>query len=79
MDYQQILHAAEKKLKGKYDDVIAGIEECISLGSTGGEISSLVGKFVKDLRYTNPSAYSILENEIADYLNECKRAGIFII
>jgi len=79
MDYQHILAIAENKLKGKFDYIIKDIKNQISSGSTGGEISSMVGKYLKDLKINNLTAYSLFENDIQFYISECKRHGLDVI
>lgn len=78
MDYQNVLKIVEYKLGEDYNNIINDLNEFISIGSTGGEISSMVGKYLKDLRITNNSAYSILKEDIDRYLLECKRHGLYI-
>jgi len=79
MDYQHILNKAKDKYSGDFDYIIQEIENCIASGSTGGEISSMVGKYLKDLKIKNNVAYLLLEKDIQSYLNECKKQGLEII
>jgi len=79
MDYQSILKIAEIKLNGEFDYIIRDIKKSISAGSTGGEIISMVGKYLKDLKINNPQAYTLLEKDIQLYLRECKRQGLDIL
>ena len=78
MDYQQILAVAENRFKEEFSDIIKDLKDLISSGSTGGEISSMVGKYLKDLKAKNPNAYGLIENEIRLYLLECKKHGLII-
>jgi|GEM_PF-4119814 len=78
MDYQNIMSKAKNKLKGQFDYIIDDIAGKISSGSTGGEISSTVGKYIKDLEINNPAAYSLLRNDIQLYLRECEKQGLNI-
>jgi hypothetical protein len=70
MDYTQILDFAEKKLSHDYSYIIAEIRLKIASGSTGGEIGSLVGGYLKNLRDQNHPAYVILKSEIDRYLSQ---------
>jgi hypothetical protein len=70
MDYTQILDFAEQKLSNEYAYVIADIRLKIASGSTGGEIGSLVGGYLKNLREQNHPAYIILKSEIDMYLSQ---------
>lgn len=70
MDYTQILVFAESKLATGYAYVISEIELKIESGSTGGEIGSLVGGYLKSLRDENHPAYLILKSEIDLYLSQ---------
>lgn len=79
MNYQGFLEIAGNKFNGEFNDVLNDIRKCISSGSTGGEISSAVGKYLKDLKLTNPIAYSLLESDIRSYIYECKKHGLEII
>jgi len=78
MNYQNILKIAEKKIGSEYEYIITDIKECIASGSTGGEISCMVGKYLKDLKIKKNQAYSILEKDIEIYLLECKKHGLHI-
>lgn len=79
MDYQKVLKAAESKLLPEFENVVQDIDDCISGGSTGGEIIGRVGKYIKDLKNTNPKAYLILKEEIDEYLTLCKKHDIIIL
>ncbi len=78
MDYRNILSVAEDKLGNIYPDVVFDMQELISSGSTGGEISSMVGKYLKDLEIKNREAYSIMEKDIQLYLFHCKKQGLYV-
>ncbi|WP_310560429.1 hypothetical protein [Flavobacterium sp.] len=78
MDYQKTLDTIKNKIGDKFPTVINDIEICIMAGSTGGEITSMVGKYLKDLEKTNLRAYSLIRNEIEDYIVECKKEGLII-
>lgn len=77
--YQYILQILESKLSGRFDNVIDDIKSLISIGCTGGEITSMVGKYLKDLETTNHQVYEILKDDILFYLNECRKQGLYII
>ena len=79
MDYQKVLNTVESKLSGKFDNIINDIKERISSGSTGGEIASMVGKYLKDLKFAHPDAYFLLREDIELYILECKKQGLEII
>ncbi|KGO92191.1 hypothetical protein [Flavobacterium subsaxonicum] len=79
MDYQKILNVSESKLQLRFSDVVENIKDCIISGSTGGEIISKVGKYLKDLKFTDIEAYLVIENDIITYLKTCKENGIIII
>lgn len=70
MNYNQILAVAEEKLGIQYKSVIEEIKLKIRSGSTGGEIGSLVGGYLKTLREENHPAYLILKPEIDLYLSQ---------
>lgn len=78
MDYQRILTIAEDKLGNEFSYIVRDIKECIASGSTGGEISSMVGKYLKDLETNNKLAYSIIEKDIQFYLLQCKKHGLYV-
>ena len=69
MDYTEILAIAKEKLSSEYQYVIDEINLKIRSGSTGGEIGSLVGYYLKTLRDQNHPAYLILKDEIDLYLS----------
>ncbi len=72
MDYTEILTHAESKLDENNKFVIDEIKLRIRSGSTGGEIGSLVGGYLKPLRDQNAPAYLILKNEIDQFLRPFK-------
>lgn len=73
-----MLIVAEENFRFKHPEVIADIKDCISSGATGGEIISRVGKYLKDLEFSNKNAYLIIEDSIKNYLEICKNNGIII-
>jgi hypothetical protein len=79
MDYEKILKISIKKLQNEYPEIIDGIKNCIAMGSTGGEIMFMVGKYLKDLKCVNNQAYSVIKEDIENYLNECKKNGLIIV
>ncbi len=78
MNYLEILSKAEYKLK-QFDYIILDIRKCIAAGSTGGEIASILGHYLKNLRTTNEVAYTIMQTDIEKYLADCKKGGLTII
>ena len=70
MDYTKILELAESKLGPELGYVVNEIKSKISSGSTGGEIGSLVGGYLKTLRELQHPAYLILKSEIDNYLSQ---------
>lgn len=78
MDYQKVLDITENKLNKKFDFVINDIKNCIESGSTRGEISSILGKYLKDLKVNNYQAYAILEEDINKYISDCRKNGLKI-
>ncbi|MDB4919984.1 hypothetical protein [Mucilaginibacter sp.] len=69
MDYTEILKIVENNLDPKYDYVIDEIKVQISSGSTGGEIGSLVGAYLKSLRDQHHPAYLLIKEEVDSYLS----------
>lgn len=78
MNYQKTLDTIKNKIGDEFPSIINDIEICIMAGSTGGEITSMVGKYLKDLEKTNLRAYNLLRNEIEDYIIGCKKEGLII-
>lgn len=72
MDYAEILAIAESELHTHYDYVIDEIKLKIGSGSTGGEIGSLVGGYLKSLRDQNHPAYLLIKNDVDSYLTSFK-------
>ncbi len=72
MTYTEILALAQTKLRVEYNYVIDEIKLKIRSGSTGGEIGSLVGGYLKSLKDENHPAYTILKSEIDLYLSQFK-------
>ncbi|MFD2601873.1 hypothetical protein [Flavobacterium suzhouense] len=77
MDYRLILEKATSNLQN-YPEVIEEIKDCITLGSTGGEIISRLGKYLKDLPDKNIKAYSLIEKDAVLYLKVCESNGYLI-
>ena len=78
MNYRKILDIIKNKIYDEFPFIINDIEICIIAGSTGGEITLMVGKYLKDLEKTNLTAYNLIKNEIEDYKIECKKEGLVI-
>lgn len=79
MNYIEIQKIIEIKLNKKDNYVINDIKNIISIGSTGGEIDSMLGKYFKDLKTKDTSIYNIIENDILKFLSVCKKNGLEII
>jgi hypothetical protein len=79
MNYQEIKEIIKNKLSIDYEEVVLEIEECISRGSTGGEITAMVGYYLKNLSKKNSSAYELIKYEIDLYLKNCEDMGLIII
>ena len=50
MDYQKTLDTIKNKIGDEFPSIINDIEICIMAGSTGGEITSMVGKYLGTFR-----------------------------
>ncbi len=70
MDYSEILELAEQKLPSEFSYIGNEIKLRISIGSTGGEIGSLVGGYLKVLRDQQHPAYLALQRDIDIYLSQ---------
>jgi len=70
MDYTEILAIAEHKLVPDHEGVLNEIRVRIRSGSTGGEIGSMVGGYLKDLREQNNGAYLIMKADMDLYLSQ---------
>jgi hypothetical protein len=57
---------------------IADIDNCIASGSTGGEITSMVGSYLINLKVNDKNIAELIGQEIDEYNDECKRIGIFL-
>ena len=79
MNYPELKEIIKNKLSIDYEEVVLEIEECISRGSTGGEITAMVGYYLKNLSKKNSSAYELIKYEIDLYLKNCEDMGLIII
>ncbi|MDR3694291.1 hypothetical protein [Mucilaginibacter sp.] len=70
MDYTEILAIAENNLIPKNEDIVKEIKLRIRSGSTGGEIGSMVGSYLKSLRDQNHIAYLTIKTDIDLYLSQ---------
>jgi hypothetical protein len=79
MNYQKLINEIESKLTD-YPEVLDEIKSRVARGCTGGEITSIVGHYLKHLHITNKDASIIIKKEeIVSYLKESERIGLFII
>ena len=78
MDYQELLIVLKQKLLNEHPDIIKKVEVYVKAGSTGGEITMMVGKYLKDLKFTNYNAYKLVKKEILDFLSACEKQGLFL-
>jgi hypothetical protein len=46
--------------------------------ATGGEVLSMTGRYLAELRQTDPEVYEFLRPEITEYLRYCKLSGVII-
>ena len=66
----------EKKIGKEFPSVVNDIDLCILSGSTGGEITFNIGKYLINLETNNKEAYNILFNDITEYIDGCKKEGL---
>lgn len=79
MSVNEIINKIKEKAKANdQSEVIDEIDSLIKSGSTGSEITAMIGKYLYDIQYTNPNLYKILENEICNYLEYCYKNGLLI-
>ncbi|MEZ4909513.1 MAG: hypothetical protein R2774_01495 [Saprospiraceae bacterium] len=79
MNYICILEIAKKRLINENMYIVDDINQCIQSGSTGGEITSIVGSYLLNLKAKNFKAYQLMEDEINKFLRESKNNGLDII
>ena len=79
MNYICILEIAKKRLINENMYIVDDINQCILSGSTGGEITSIVGSYLLNLKSKNFKAYQLMEDEINKFLRESKNNGLEII
>ena len=80
MDFNTIIEEIKKKwTSSNNQNLIVELDNVISSGSTGMEITFMVGSFLVKLKGDNPSAYKIIISDIQDYLKLCKENGIKIV
>ena len=79
MNYICILEIAKKRLINENMYIVDDINQCILSGSTGGEITSIVGSYLLNLKAKNFKAYQLMEDEINKFLIESKNNGLEII
>jgi hypothetical protein len=79
MNYICILEIAKKRLINENMYIVDDINQCILSGSTGGEITSIVGSYLLNLKAKNFKAYQLMEDEINKFLRESKNNGLEII
>jgi len=72
MDYTEILAFAKSRLGAEFNYVVQEIELRVRSGSTGSEIGSLVGGYLKILRDQSHPAYLTLKAELDFYLSQFK-------
>lgn len=77
MNYSEIVQIFEKEPSAQ--NAADDLKKIIRSGATGGEISSMVGFYLKNtLRLSNAIIYQLFQKEIDEYLNQCKNNGVFI-
>jgi hypothetical protein len=69
MDINQIIQNIKTRwdLNG-YHDLTNDLTSVMSIGFTGGEGVAMTGKFIKDLKQSNPIAFGLIEGEFEEYL-----------
>lgn len=79
MDYRIVLTIVEEKLGNSFPYIADDIKDLIASGSTGGEIMSMIGKYLKDLQEKNETAYDLIKEDILKYLEHCRKNGHTIL
>jgi hypothetical protein len=67
MNYQHIIEIAKQKLSKDYQHILDEIDELVTIGSTGGEITSMLGRFLIELEAKDINAYNLIKVEIEKY------------
>lgn len=78
MNYLEIKEIIKNKLPKNHKEVIKEIDRCIESGSTGGEITSMIGFYLKNLDRNNFKDYHLIKEDIEIYLKSCKDMGLII-
>jgi hypothetical protein len=58
--------------------VIEGIEKSPAGAATGSEALGMQGSHLVSLRYVNPTAFKLIEQEVIKYLKYCEQQGLII-
>jgi hypothetical protein len=79
MDFNELTENIKQKLiDNGYSKYSIDIDECISEGSTGTEITFLVGKYLVDLKVNDKIVYDLIETEVTNYIKFAKNIGLEI-
>jgi hypothetical protein len=85
-----MMDISEKGLASVYDEIknklsINGfsnraleLDNSAVSASTGSEAVCLQGKYLIDLEMTDSVAFNLVKEEIADFIQLCKKVGLFI-
>ena len=59
-------------------ELIVGLDNSAAGSVTGSEALMNQGDYLLSLKHNNPKAYSLINEEVKDYLNYCKQHGLII-
>ena len=78
MDYE-LLKIIQKKLnENGYSKISEDLSKIVRSGSTGGEITSMVGKYLYDLKNRNHKLNDLIGSEIDSFINYSYDQGLRI-
>ena len=76
MDYDRINLIKQTLEKEGFSAVSLEIDEIISSGSTGGEITMMVGKFLLDLIKHNVEVNKLIRNDVEEFQLYARSIGL---
>jgi hypothetical protein len=79
MDVNIIYNKIVEKLEhSDSKEIITGLENCMASATTGSEALMLSASYLHDLKNNNPKIYTLIKNDVKDYLKYCKLKGLII-
>ena len=79
MSYNQIIaNIFQKAKQNGFLNLEQEINQIIEKGTTGSEITAMVGQYLLNIQTSNPELFLLIQDDVQLYIEQCKKQGLII-